>query len=61
VKIASNHETAEDITLDVFTQIWEKAEKYHPEKGLVMGTVKTRIRLGLQKIREIFKDKNMLY
>jgi len=153
VKIAGNHETAEDITLDVFTQIWKNAEKYHPEKGLVkgwiaslaryrsidtlrrrkvrsdinhpqwsdvqleklpsndnpvdalesaeirhkisdtikrlpedqqevlamayfkgythrqiaealnepLGTIKTRIRLGLQKLREIFKDKNILY
>ena len=39
VKIAGNHETAEDITIDVFTQIWEKAEKYHPEKGLVKGWI----------------------
>jgi RNA polymerase sigma-70 factor (ECF subfamily) len=35
VKIAGNHETAEDITLDVFTQIWEHADKYHPKKGSV--------------------------
>ena len=153
VKIADSHETAEDITLDVFTQIWKNAEKYHPEKGLVkgwiaslaryrsidtlrrrkvrsdinrpqwsdvqpetlpsndnpadalesaeirhmvsdiikrlpenqqealamayfkgythrqiaealnepLGTIKTRIRLGIQKLREIFKDKNLLY
>ena len=39
VKIAGNHETAADITLDVFTQIWEKAEKYNPEKGLVKGWI----------------------
>jgi RNA polymerase sigma-70 factor (ECF subfamily) len=153
VKVADSHETAEDITLDVFTQIWKNADKYHPEKGsgkgwiaslaryraidtlrrrkvrsdinrpqwsdvqleklpsndntgealemaetrkkvsnaiaklpedqqevLAMayfkgythrqiaealneplGTIKTRIRLGLQKLREIFKDKNILY
>ena len=153
VKIADSHETAEDITLDVFTQIWKNAKKYHPEKGSVkgwiaslaryrsidtlrrhkvrsdinrpqwsdvqlekipsndntgealelaetrkkvsnaiaklpedqqevlamayfkgythrqiaealnepLGTIKTRIRLGLQKLREIFKDKNILY
>jgi hypothetical protein len=24
---------AEDITLDVFTQIWKNADKYHSEKG----------------------------
>ncbi len=39
VKISGNHETAEDITLDVFTQIWKNAEKYHPEKGLVKGWI----------------------
>jgi len=39
VKIAGNHETAEDITLDVFTQIWEKADRYHSEKGSVKGWV----------------------
>jgi len=153
VKIVDSHETAEDITLDVFTQIWKNAKKYHPEKGSVkgwiaslaryrsidtlrrrkvrsdinrpqwsdvqleklpsndntgeelelaetrkkvsnaiaklpedqqevlamayfkgythrqiaealnepLGTIKTRIRLGLQKLREIFKDKNLLY
>ena len=26
-----------------------------------LGTIKTRIRLGLQKLREIFKDESMLY
>ena len=153
IKIAGSHETAEDITLDVFTQIWENADKYHPAKGSVkgwitsiaryrsidtlrrrkvrldingprwsdiqletlpsnentgealelaetrhkvsnaiaklpedqqevlamayfkgytqrqiaevlsepLGTIKTRIRLGLQKLREIFKDENILY
>jgi len=153
VKIVDSHETAEDITLDVFTQIWKNAKKYHPEKGSVkgwiaslaryrsidtlrrrkvrsdinrpqwsdvqpetlpsndnpadalesaeirhmvsdiikrlpenqqealamayfkgythrqiaealnepLGTIKTRIRLGIQKLREIFKDKNLLY
>jgi len=26
-----------------------------------LGTIKTRIRLGLQKLRQMFKDKNILY
>ena len=39
VKIVDSHETAEDITLDVFTQIWKNAKKYHPEKGSVKGWI----------------------
>jgi RNA polymerase sigma-70 factor (ECF subfamily) len=35
IKIVGSQEEAEDITLDVFTQIWENADKYHPEKGSV--------------------------
>ncbi len=38
-KIAVSHETAEDITLEVFMQIWERADKYHPEKGSVKGWI----------------------
>ena len=39
IKISGSHETAEDITLDVFTQIWKNADKYHPEKGSVKGWI----------------------
>ena len=39
VKITGNNETAEDIALDVFTQIWKNAKKYHPEKGSVKGWI----------------------
>jgi len=39
LKITGSHETAEDITLDVFTQIWEKADRYHSEKGSVKGWI----------------------
>ena len=35
VNIVGSHETAEDITLDVFTKIWEKADTYRPEKASV--------------------------
>ena len=35
IKIVGSQETAEDITLDVFTKIWKNADKYHPEKGSV--------------------------
>ncbi len=39
IKIAVSHETAEDIALDAFTQIWKNADKYHPEKGSVKGWI----------------------
>jgi RNA polymerase sigma-70 factor (ECF subfamily) len=38
-KISGSQETAEDITIDVFTQIWENADKYHPEKGTIKGWI----------------------
>jgi len=136
IKITGSHETAEDITLDVFTQIWKNAdaryrsidtlrrrkvrsdinrpqwsdvqletlpsndnpgealeleETRHKVSGAIaklpedqqkvlamayfkgyshrqisaaldepLGTIKTRIRLGLQKLRRIFKDENIL-
>jgi RNA polymerase sigma-70 factor (ECF subfamily) len=39
IKITGSHETAEDITLDVFTQVWKNADKYHSEKGSVKGWI----------------------
>jgi RNA polymerase sigma-70 factor (ECF subfamily) len=33
--ITKNQEVAEEITLDVFTQVWEKAGTYRPEKASV--------------------------
>lgn len=35
INIVGNHEAAEDITLDVFTKIWEKADIYQSEKATV--------------------------
>ena len=35
INIVGNHETAEDITLDVFTRVWEKADNYQSEKATV--------------------------
>ena len=39
IKITGSHETAEEVTLDVFTQIWKNADKYHAEKGSVKGWI----------------------
>jgi len=35
INITDSYETAEDITLDVFTRVWEKAGTYRPEKAPV--------------------------
>lgn len=35
INIVGSHETAEDITLDVFTKVWEKADTYQPGKATV--------------------------
>jgi RNA polymerase sigma-70 factor (ECF subfamily) len=35
VNIVGSPEAAEDITLDVFTKVWEKADTYRPEKATV--------------------------
>jgi len=35
VNIVGNPEAAEDITLDVFTKVWEKADTYRSEKATV--------------------------
>ncbi|CAB1062487.1 RNA polymerase sigma-70 factor [Olavius sp. associated proteobacterium Delta 1] len=37
--ITDNYEAAEDITLDVFTQVWEKAGTYRPEKAPVKSWI----------------------
>jgi RNA polymerase sigma-70 factor (ECF subfamily) len=35
VNIVSSPEAAEDVALDVFTKVWEKADTYRPEKATV--------------------------
>ncbi len=56
MRITANMETAEEVTLDVFHDVWRKASAYDPANGSVagwpLGTVKTRIRSGLRKLRE---------
>jgi len=63
IKITGSHETAEDITLDVFTQIWEKANKYQPEKGSVKGWIASIARyrsIDTLRRRNVRQDINRL-
>jgi RNA polymerase sigma-70 factor (ECF subfamily) len=37
MRITEDSQTAEEVTLDVFHDVWRKAEKYDPERGPVIG------------------------
>ena len=39
VRIAGNRETAEEITLDVFLDVWRRAPDYDPVNGTVLGWI----------------------
>lgn len=55
INIVGNHETAEDITLDVFTKIWEKAGTYNFGKA----TVKTWInRITRNRSIDVLRRRN---
>jgi RNA polymerase sigma-70 factor (ECF subfamily) len=44
LRIAGNRETAEDLTLEVFTDIWRFASSYDTESGTVLAWVMRRAR-----------------
>lgn len=44
VRITMNRETAEEITLDVFYDVWRKASTYDPANGSVIGWVMNQAR-----------------
>jgi len=39
VRITANRETAEEVTLDVFYDVWRKASTYEPANGSVVGWI----------------------
>ena len=39
VRITANRETAEEVTLDVFYDVWRKASTYDPANGSVVGWI----------------------
>jgi RNA polymerase sigma-70 factor, ECF subfamily len=39
VRITSNRETAEEVTLDVFHEVWRRASNYDPVNGSVVGWI----------------------
>ncbi len=59
INIVGNHEAAEDITLDVFTKIWEKADTYQSERAKVKRWISsiTRYRsIDLLRRRNVHLD-----
>src|SRR5690349_16721485 len=44
VRIINNHETAEELTLDVFHDVWRRAAKYDAANGSVVGWVMNQAR-----------------
>src|SRR4051794_2355752 len=44
VRITANQETAEEVTLDVFHDVWRKASAYDPANGSVVGWIMNQAR-----------------
>jgi RNA polymerase sigma-70 factor, ECF subfamily len=44
VRITMNRETAEEVTLDVFHDVWRRASTYDPENGSVVGWIMNQAR-----------------
>src|SRR6185436_10551619 len=44
MRIVNNRETAEELTLDVFHDVWRKASTYDPANGSVVGWVMNQAR-----------------
>ena len=44
VRITSNRETAEEVTLDVFYDVWRRASTYDPAGGSVVGWIMNQAR-----------------
>jgi RNA polymerase sigma-70 factor (ECF subfamily) len=44
VRITANRETAEEVTLDVFYDVWRKASTYEPANGSVVGWIMNQAR-----------------
>jgi RNA polymerase sigma-70 factor, ECF subfamily len=52
VRITRNQETAEEVTLDVFYDVWRKASTYDPANGSVVGWIMNQARSrGIDRLR----------
>lgn len=61
VRILRDQTTAEDVTQEVFIQIWEKASSYHPELGKPLTWVITLTRnRAIDRLRAIQRGQNLV-
>ncbi len=44
MRLTSNRETAEELTVDIFDDMWRKARRYDPEKGTVLAWIMNEAR-----------------
>ena len=44
MRITANRETAEEVTLDVFHDVWRRAPGYDPANGTVLGWIMNQAR-----------------
>jgi RNA polymerase sigma-70 factor, ECF subfamily len=44
MRIAANRETAEELTLDVFVDVWRRSAQYDPANGTVLGWIMNQAR-----------------
>src|SRR5205814_1064430 len=44
MRITANRETAEELTVDVFHDVWRRASRYDPENGTVLGWIMNQAR-----------------
>ena len=44
MRITANRETAEELTIDVFHDVWRRAAGYEPENGTVLGWIMNQAR-----------------
>lgn len=44
VRLTANRQTAEELTLDVFHDVWRRAAQYNPDDGTVLGWIMNQAR-----------------
>src|SRR3981189_2388097 len=44
MRITANRETAEELTVDVFHDVWRRASRYDPANGTVLGWIMNQAR-----------------